>query len=187
MDPHSIAQAELHPGERLVWVGRPGPGALARTRWPIAAAGVFFILFAGFWLAAVLQIPFSRQDGPPFAVQLFFPLVGVVILGIGLILLTSPLRLARTARRMAYAVTDGRALIIEPGRVQSFDPGDLQQLNRRDTGGGKGDLIFREEQGNLMLAMYTFGATANRKIGFYGVADVRAAEDALRKLKRQVA
>jgi len=99
-------------------------------------------------------------------------------------MLASPLRHRQKAKRLAYVVTDGRVLIAEPGRVRSFEPGDIQQLNRRDKGNGKGDLIFREEQGNLMLAMYTFGATANQKIGFFGVSDVRAAEDAIRKLKR---
>jgi hypothetical protein len=186
MDPQSIAQRELLPGERLVWAGRPGPAALARTRWPLAAGGLFFTLFSVFWLAMVLQIPFSGGDGPPPAFLLIFPLVGVVMLGIGLAMLASPLRQARKAKRMAYAVTDSRALIIAPGHVQSFEPGDIQQLIRRDKGGGKGDLVFREEQGNLMLAMYTFGATANQKIGFYGVPAVRAAEDAIRKLKRSV-
>lgn len=185
MDPHSITQQELIPGERLVWAGRPDPAVLARTRWPTAAAGLFLTLFFLSWLTVVFQIPFSRFDGPPLPFQLIFPAVGLVMLVIGLALLAAPLRQWRKARRMVYAVTDGRVLIIEPGRIQSFEPGDIQQLIRRDRGGGKGDLIFREEQGNLMLAMYTFGATANRKIGFFGVSDVRVAEDAIRRLKRR--
>jgi len=184
MDPHSIAQNELIHGERLIWAGRPDPAALARTRWPIAAPGLFFTLFSLFWLGITLSIPFSRDDGPPVAFALLFPLVGLAMLAIGLAMLLSPLWYWRRAKRTAYGVTDGRVLIVEPGRVLSFEPGDIQHLVRRDTGGGRGDLMFREEQGNLMLAMYTFGATANRKIGFYGVSDVRAAEDAIRRLKR---
>lgn len=185
MDPQSLAQQELIPGERFVWAGRPDLAALARTRWPVAAGGLFISLFSVFWLTMVLQIPFSSGNGPPPPFLLIFPLVGLVMLGIGLGMLVSPIRQARKSKRMAYAVTDGRVLIIEPGHVQSFDPGDIQHLIRRDKGSGKGDLVFREEQGNLMLAMYTFGAMANRKIGSFGVSDVRSAEDAIRKPKRR--
>lgn len=185
MDATGIAQTELLAGERLVWVGKPDPAVLARTRWPIAATGVFVTLFSLSWLTLVLRIPLWRAGGPPAAFVLIFPLAGLVMLGIGLALLASPLRYRRKAKHTVYAVTDGRVLIIEPGHVQSFEPGDIRQLIRRDKGGGKGDLIFREQQGNLMLAMYTFGTTANRKIGFFGVDGVRAAEDAIRKLKRR--
>jgi len=185
MDPFSLAQRELVAGERVVWAGRPNPAALARTRWPVAAAGLFFTLFSLFWLSMVVQIPFFRDDGPPLGFALIFPGVGLVMLGIGMAMLASPIWYLRKANRMAYAVTDGRVLIIEPRRLQSFEPDDIQQLVRVDRHGGKGDLIFREEQANAMLAMYTFGATANRKIGFFGVADVRAAEDAIRNLKRR--
>lgn len=184
VDSHSMVQQELLAGERLVWAGQPDPAALASTRWPIAAPGLFLALFSLFWLTTTLALPMSEGEGVPVAILLFFPLIGLVMLGFGLALLLSPLRYWRKAKHMAYAVTDGRVLIAEPGRVLSFEPGDIQQLVRRDKGGGRGDLFFRQEQGNPILAMYTFGAAANRKVGFYGVSGVRAAEDAIRKLKR---
>jgi len=127
---------------------------------------------------------FPDGTGPPVGFLLLFPLIGVATLAVGLVMLLSPLRYARKARRMAYAVTDSRVLIIEPGRVQSFEPSDIQHLIRTDKGSGSGNLIFREEQGNQILAIYTFGATALRKIGFYGVPDVHVAETAIRDLKR---
>lgn len=186
MDPHIAIQNELLPEERLVWTGQPSPAALAHTRWPIAAPGLFLVLFAAFWLAGALVVPLSIGDGPPHLFLLFFSLPGFAALIIGLTMLFSPLWFARKAKHMAYAVTDTRVLIIEPGRVQSFEPGDIQQLVRFDKGGG-GNLIFREEESNLMLAIHTFGAMARRKIGFYGVLDVRAAETAIRNLKRAAA
>jgi len=187
-DPHAMAQTELSAGERLVWVGRPAPAALARTRWHMAAFGLFMTPFALFWLATTLFfIGPATENGPPLAFLVMFPLIGLAALGVGLYSLSTPLRYWRKAKRTVYAVTDLRVLIVEPGRVQSFEPGDLQQLERQDKGNGSGNLIFREEQGNLMLAMHTFGGSANQKIGFFGISDVRAAEDAVRQLKRSAA
>lgn len=184
MDPHGIAAQELLRGERVVWVGRPGRAAFAQPHWPKAGLGLFFTLFALLWLGTALSIPFGRGEGAPLAFVMVFPLIGLVVLGVGLTMLLSPLWYWRKADHVTYAVTDGRVLIIEPGRVQSFEPADIQHLVRRDRGGGRGDLVFREEQANPILAMYTFGLSANRKIGFLGVADIRAAEEAVRQLKR---
>ena len=186
MNTHDAIQSELLPGERLIWAAQPSPAALARTRWPIAAPGLFLMLFASFWLTFTFDMLFSGNNRPPIGFLLIFPLVGFAALTAGLAMLLSPPWYGRKAKRMAYAVTDSRVLIVEPGRVQSFEPGDIQQLVRTDKGDGSGNLIIREEQGNLMLAMHTFGAMANRKIGFYGVPDVRAAETAIRDLKRSV-
>jgi len=187
MDPHSIAQQELLPGERLVWAGRPDPAALARTRWPTAAVGVILTLCALVWLRVVFQLPFSVAGGALLASALIVPAIGVVMLGIGLAMLASPVWYARKAKSMTYGVTDARIMIIGPRGVQSFEPGDIQQLDRTDWYDGRGDLIFRDEHVNSVLPMNTFDVIVNRKIGFFGVSDVRAAEDAVRRLKRRSA
>lgn len=184
MDPEISIQNELLPEERLIWAGQPNPAALAKTRRAITVPGLFLVLFSTLWLAGALVIPFTFDGGLPSVFLLFFSVPGFVALGFGLTMLLSPLWYWRKAKRMAYAVTDSRVLIIEPGRVQSFESGDIKQLVRFDKGGGNGDLIFREEDSNLMLALHSFGTMANRKIGFYGVPDVRAAENAIRDLKR---
>lgn len=187
LDLHAITQAELSVDERIVWVDRPAPAALARTQWRMASFGLFMTLFALFWLATTLSfLGPTMENGPPPVFLAMFPLVGLAVLGVGLYFLSTPLRYWHKAKRTVYAVTNHRALIVEPGRVQSFEPGDIQQLVRRDRSGGRGDLVFREEQGNLMLAMYTFGHNATRRIGFFGIPAPRAAEEAVRQLKRSV-
>jgi len=188
LDLNAIVQGELSADERIVWVGQPSPFALVRMRWQMAAFGLFMTFFALFWLATTLFfVGSATENGPPLAILVMFPLAGLAVLGGGLYFLSTPLRYWRKAKRTVYAVTDRRVLIVEPGRVQSFEPGDLQQLERQDKGNGRGNLIFREEQGNLMLAMYTFSGSGSLKIGFFGIPAPRAAEEAVRQLKRSAA
>lgn len=187
LDIHAIAQGELSADERIVWVGQPSPFALARKRSGMILPGLFLSVFAVSFLVVPTMAVFEGPDKVPLPFLLLFPLAGLAALAFGLAMLASPLLKGRLARSTIYVVTNRRVLIIEPGCVRSFDPGDIQQLVRRDRGGGRGDLFFREEQGNLMLAMYTFGRSGNQKIGFFGVSDVRAAEEAVRQLKRSAA
>lgn len=181
----SIAQGELSPGEKIAWLGQPAPTALARKRTGMILPGLFLVLFAFSFLTVPTVTIYEHPGTVPFPFLIVFPAAGVIAMAFGLAMLASPLLQWRVAARTIYAVTDHRILIIEPGSVQSFEPGDIQQLVRRDRGRGRGDLIFREDQGNMMLAMYTFGHnSAVRKIGFFGIPDPRAAEEAVRQLKR---
>lgn len=186
LDLNAIAQGELSADERLVWLGQPSPFVLARKRTGMILPGLFLMLLAITFLTVPTVTIFEKPGTVPFPFLIVFPVIGVIALGFGLAMLASPLLQWRLAGRTIYAVTDQRVLIIDPGSVQSFEPGDIQQLVRRDRGGGRGDLVFREEQGNLMLAMYTFGNNATRRIGFFGIPDPRAAEEAVRQLKRSV-
>jgi hypothetical protein len=48
------AQAELQPGERLQWAGRPSAVGLARSQLWRSIIGVPFLAFALFWTAGGL-------------------------------------------------------------------------------------------------------------------------------------
>jgi hypothetical protein len=179
----AMVDAELAKGEKVAWIGRPIPWLRARSSLPMALVGIPFTAFALFWIAAAGGFVFHHGGpGPPG----FFPLFGIPLVLVGLGLLLSPLWAYRKAMRTVYAITDQRALTIEPGLwghvvVQSFEPQQLAHLERHQRGDGSGDLVFRREhrgsgRGHYMVA-----------IGFLAVADVREAEDRIRQLVARAA
>jgi hypothetical protein len=179
-----MAEAELEPGEKLVWFDQPRPGALARRSLPMAFVGIPFTAFAVFWLWGVTQVTGKANN----AIAVFFPLWGLMFVAIGLCILCAPLWSAFKARSMAYAVTDRRVMIIERfpfRRTASYGPQELQGLERTERGGGIGDLVFRREQATAFRGSVNVrGATA---IGFFGVSDVRRVEESVRRLTQGTA
>jgi hypothetical protein len=169
--------AELAKGERIAWIGRPIPWLPARSSLPMALFGIPFTAFALFWTAAAGGFAFRHGPGPPS----FFPMFGLIFVVVGLGLLLSPLWAFRKATRTIYAITDQRALIIEPDLwghaiVQSFEPRQLAYLERHQRGDGSGDLVFRREHRGSGRSHHMVA------IGFLAVADVREAEDRVREL-----
>src|SRR5207237_9018675 len=96
--------AELAPGERLVWTGQPRPDLAARPAFCLLPFGIVFGGFAVVWMvmAGVVTAGFLAPCGLPF-------------LAIGIWLMFSPLWLRRMARNTAYGLTDRRAVVWEPG------------------------------------------------------------------------
>jgi len=179
-----IAIAQLDPGERLLWSGSPDPGRGALLALPITLFGIPFAGFAAFWILAASGITShaTRARGP----WLFFPLFGLPFLLLGLGMLTAPLWAYLAARRMVYAVTEKRAIIIASGGVrgvQSYahtDLGDIQRVERPD---GSGDLYFATKS-----TVTSRGYVNQTKIGFTGIPEVRTVEQLVRgQLKQQAA
>jgi hypothetical protein len=143
-------RAELHDGERLLWVGQP------RARWfsPEAGTAVIFgsvfTAFALFWTYMAAWIVWSGEPGkndPGIAVRVCFPSFGLFFVLIGLGLLSTPFWLRRKAKQTCYALTDRRAILFEGGSlggfsVRSYGPHDLKALERVEYPDGSGDLVF---------------------------------------------
>jgi hypothetical protein len=174
-DPLAIARAEMAPGESLVWADRPMPRA-ARI-WPITLFGMLVFAFALFWTAQ------AWQAGGAIAI------FGLPFLGIGAALLGAPWWRPKRTRHTVYAISDQRLLMIRgwPTRVvQSFAPQDIGHLERREREDASGDLIFRVEH----VPQPTGGRHPwhrrwrTRHIGFFGIAEVRRVEAAVRALQR---
>jgi hypothetical protein len=96
-------------------------------------------------------------------------------------MLTSPVWVGKRAARMAYVITDQRAIIWEArffGRlnVQSFGPERLVSMTRTERADGSGDLIFEQ--------FTTRAGTGTRTVrrGFLAMPNVREAEQAIRDL-----
>lgn len=133
----AMVRDELADGEKLAWVGRPRAGRMILASVPMAIFGVFFGGFAVFWIAGA-----SRVGGA-------FGLFGLPFVAVGLALVASPIWAGWKASRTCYAVTNRRAVILEPGgwdglRVRSYRPEDLGAMARNQRGDGSGDLVFEE-------------------------------------------
>jgi hypothetical protein len=170
-------RAELRDGERLLWVGQPRPGRLARQGLPIVIFGIPWTAFAVFWTAGAGGFLFGGGN-------VCFGLFGVPFILVGLGMLTSPYWLARSARWTCYALTDRRAIIWEArawGGVEviSYGPQELTKLRRVEYPDGVGSLIFEE--------FINIGPGNNRRAanvrtrGFIAIDNVRAIEELLRK------
>ena len=172
----SIAQRQMRPGERLIWADRPAPGRMALAGLPVTLFGAVFGGFALFWIAGAASM--TPADSGVFA---FFPLFGVPFLLVGLGIMLTPVWIWLGAKKTIYAISSDRLVIIKGNRVQSFEPDEIDELERRETSDGRGDVIFSRD---LVRSRSRRGSrTRVRKIGFFGIPEVRRVEDEIRRLK----
>ncbi len=180
--PHDLEeqiQAELEPGEKLIWVGQPRPGRLMAAALPTFLFGLLFTAFSVFWLYGA-----SGGFGPPRGRRMpmggLFALFGLPFVFVGLGMVATPFIAGRNARKTCYALTNRRAILWEATllsgvRVRSYRPDQLQSLARHQRGDGSGDLIFEE--------VTTFSNQGRRQVlarGFQAIEDVRNVEALLR-------
>lgn len=176
---------ELLDGEAILWAGKPtllramGGGSLV-------AAGVtagILVLVVGI-ISTSRSMAFSRFGGMPMMgppPALFTMITLIVALAFGLVLL-SPLWRLLNARNTIYAITNQRIMILDGVLSQnatSYGADDIQRIERRTYGNGRGDLIFRHEtrtrqyqssQGFRRTRYYT------QPIGFFGISNIREVE-----------
>lgn len=164
-----MAQAQLEPGERLLWYGKPDPKRSLLGSLAIMLFGIPWTAFAVFWTGAASGLIWG--DGRPGWLSLF-GLFGVPFILVGLGMLTSPYWLYRKAQRTVYALTDRRAMIITGTRtrkIQSFAGHDIDLIERTERVDGKGDVMFATATGNK----------SSQRIGFIGIPDARRVEHLL--------
>jgi len=180
-------EAELLPGEELLWVGRGDgrlnarslSGAPVRAFLALAVVGLVMIsMFGGLFMSrGMLATGFYN----------IFPMVPVFVI-MGIVLLMVVLRtsgvFAQTFRnaQATYAITDRRIMILT-GRgttqVTSYGPQDIECIERRMRSDGSGDLIFRYED---LPRRVSSGYSTRRMsydrlpVGFFGITDVRRVE-----------
>lgn len=172
----AVAQREMRSGERLIWADRPAPGRMALSGLALTAFGSVFGGFAAFWIAGAASM--TPEDAGVFS---FFPLFGVPFLLVGLGMMLAPVWIWMAAKKTVYAITSERLVIIRGNRVQSFEPDEIEELERREGGDGSGDVIFNRD---IVRSRSRRGSrTRVRRIGFFGIPEVRRVEDAIRRLK----
>lgn len=172
-DLHLAVQNELAEGERVFWTGQPIPSRLARKALPLVLFGIPWTAFALFWMWGATGFGKGLdKDAGPF---MLFPLFGLPFVLIGLGMLTSPYWAARQARKTVYAVTDRRVFILSPTffgstKTRSFQPEDLDSLERTQHADGSGDLVFTYD------IRTTQNSTRRVPVGFLAVPNVKDAE-----------
>ncbi len=163
-------EADLEPGEAVLWVARPGSMLRVLPTIPAALFAIPWTAFAVFWTTSAAATS-GRVDGP---VELL-PLFGVPFVGVGLGMFVSPLVAWCAADRACVAITDRRALSWEPhglsGTVlHAWTPTELARLRRVERSDGSGDLLVEEASRGR-----PFGR------GLLGIPRVREAERVLRE------
>jgi len=181
----ALVQAEMQSGERVLWVGQPNPGRMAKSGCIVSLFGIPFTAFSVFWIAMAAGIGGGMGGGPGGWIALIFPLFGLPFVLVGLALLSAPYWMARKARRTCYAVTNRRAIVFESSwrgtlTVYAYRPDELTKLFRREHADGSGDLVF-EEIASVRHSSRGGSRTHITPRGFLAVDDVRAVETLLRK------
>lgn len=174
-DRRRAVEAELRPGERIVWCGQPNPRRLAWQSLPLVLFGIPWTAFALFWMWGASAGAMKFDDGP----SRVFPLFGLPFVLIGFGLLGSPIWGWRRALRTVYAITTGRVLILHVGArtlVEAYEAPGFDQLERTEGASGEGDLYFARER-----YRDRDGDARSRRIGFIGIPEVRRVEELLRK------
>jgi hypothetical protein len=160
------AQAQLEPGERLLWWGKPDPKRGLLLTIPIALFGIPWTAFSIFWMSAASGLVFGNSQRSWFSL---FALFGLPFVLVGLGMLTAPYWAYLKAQQTIYALTSRRALIIIGGRatkVQSYTGSDIGTIERTDRANGKSDVLF--------ATVTTSKST--QSIGFMGIENGRHIE-----------
>jgi hypothetical protein len=172
------ARNVLAPGEKLLWTDRPRPWAVGAHNLFRLAAGmpVAAVIFA-FW--AFFLFGHSQAD----VNEIKWPIA--ITIG-GLWLLGSPLWAALIARRLVYAITDRRLMIIGgifARRVTSYSATAIETIDCRENEDKSGDIIFRRIR---QMDSPRFGILDFVRIdysdGFFGIGNVRRVEELARQL-----
>jgi len=175
-------EAELAPGERLLWAAQPGPkrsNEAVRSRW------VGWVRAGG--SAAVAVTSFFGSIHLIKTLELFFELLAVVLMFVavvaGVFAFFSLIQVLEQndsseverlhSPRGAYALTDRRALIWLPVAdseamgLNQYPPGSIKpaEMRRIEYADGSGDLLFQSHQGGP---------------GFLGVAEVHHVDELVR-------
>ena len=178
LDLQRVLDEETHRDEQVTWSCQPGTKRAVRRALPL----VFFALF---WLGISGTIAFVifRDADVPLPAKAFIS----VFLLIGLLLLSSPVWMVRSAKNTVYAVTDERAIILKKGMsigVESFGPEQLDHADKRVFRDGSGDLIFERQ----VSTHYSKGRRREsvKEIGFFGIPQVGQVHNLIRDLGKRI-
>lgn len=176
----SKVNAELQPGESIVWAGQPNPNRRMMKGFLLWLFFIPWTAFALFWMTGVGGLAWlTGGAGGDFN---FLALFGLPFILIGTCGLLSPLYLRMDAVRTVYVVTNQRILTISGvlgTKYRSFFPEQIQFVERKERGDGSGNLIFaRETYSNSR------GENNTKELGFFSIPNVKTVERHLENLVR---
>jgi hypothetical protein len=186
----TTAEAELQPDERLIWAERAGPGTMALRVLPVSLFGLPFTAFSLFMLFKLLHSDLSKLGLSTLApICIVVPITLIV----GLAIMSAPVFEALKARKTIYAITDRRLLIISDfpqRRVDFWTPVSINAVEVVERANGVGNIIFRKErewkpanvETGFLYVSVEHASITTKKIGFFGIPEVRKVEEAIRRL-----
>lgn len=135
-------QPYLLPGELVLWSGQPKQGlALSGRDALLIPFSLMWGGFAIFWNAMVWLAPFDTGSGG--SAVWFFKLWGLPFLIVGLYLIAGRFfHDARIRKKLFYAVTDQRILVLRGSKISSLDIHRLPRLELSEQRDGTGTLAF---------------------------------------------
>lgn len=167
----------LHPGERLLWEGRPEKGLRFRGKDWLA----YLACLTGLCLGAA----FSKEGIHRFIFSLFLLMWIAVLLAL---VLSGPVWRAERC----YAVTDERVIIVQPREVQSLPYREIYEMVKDFRKDGSGTIWFREPR---KLNNYSYGLNGwkdGRRYGRYtyysgvGFEEIADVERVYRLIEEQI-
>ncbi len=177
-------EAELAPGEQLLWASRPDP---SRPRGPRRSKGSTWVWLAGWVTLGLLSLLIMMAlAGTRFESFNGFLMLVLTVAGVTSILMATHLIAGyvkdgswrRRAGVEMYALTDRRALIWTPAErstavlVQQHLPGTIRpdQIERIEYPDGLGNLTWKP------------GSYQSGQDGFFGVAEIRRVDELVRRV-----
>lgn len=141
----SKVNAELRPGESIVWTGQPIP-----YRRMLAGMGLwfFFIPWTAIALLWVTMAGGLTMLGGTEGIFSLFPLFGLPFVLIGIGGLLSPIWMRMDAVRTVYVITNQRVFTISgifSNKYRSYYPDQIQFVERKENSDGSGNLVFSRE------------------------------------------
>ena len=163
---YSFADMHIGYGDRVLWKGRPEKGITMRPDELVTIPfGIFFTLFALFWISMAIQAGPFALFGIPFV------LVGLYMVG-GRFIINEHMK-----KNTAYVITD-KAIIRKRGsRVDVWYGRDLSNMQ-----------VFSHKNGTTSFMFSTVQLHYNRRRGMsthlYGIENVRDAKDVSEAIKQ---
>lgn len=149
--PATAFQPYLLTGERVLWTGRPKQGLVLHASDALLIPfSLLWTAFAIVWNLAVWLTPEADEIDLPFKLfGLFFVAIGLYFV-FGRFIHDSAMR-----RKIAYAVTDQRVLVLRGSRFTSLDLRRLPKLELSEHRDGTGTITF--EGGSLFGNYWRYG------------------------------
>jgi hypothetical protein len=160
----STLENSLHSGEKIVWRSKPNRRALQRDVVAAPLVGTYFLIISVALIAE--KAAHANIVNAPLGLLLIFAVIGAGLASVHY-------WKGREADRTEYAITDQRALIRGPRKLESFPPSELLTLCKKRRGSGFGS--------DLILKVIP-GTEEDTLIGFMAIEDADKAEQLIREM-----